>query len=41
MTDSELRQLQMFPEVWYADITNQPNNEKRQLIVLAGKNGIN
>ena len=41
MTDSELRQLQMFPEVWYADITNQSNNEKRQLIVLAGKNGMN
>ena len=41
MTDSELRQLQMFPEVWYADITNQSNNKKRQLIVLAGKNGMN
>ena len=31
----------MFPEVWYADITNQSNNEKRQLIGLAGKNGMN
>ena len=31
----------MFPEVWYANITNQSNNEKRQLIVLAGKNGMN
>ena len=41
MTDSELRQLQMFPEVWYADVTNQTNNEKRQLLVLAGKNGLN
>ena len=41
MIDSELRQLQMFPEVWYADVTNHTNNEKRQLLVLAGKNGLN
>ena len=29
----------MFPEVWYADVTNQTNNEKLQLLVLAGKEG--
>ena len=37
MTDEELRYLQMFPEVWYVDVTSQTNNEKRQLLVLAGK----
>ena len=40
LTDSEARLLQMFPEVWYVDVTNQTNNEKRQLLILAGKDGM-
>ena len=40
MTNEELRYLQMFPEVWYVDVTSQTNNEKRQLLVLAGKDGM-
>ena len=30
----------MFPEVWYVDVTSQTNNEKRQLLVLAEKDGM-
>ena len=41
MTEEELRLLTMFPEVWFADVTNQTNNEKRQLLVVAGKDGFN
>ena len=40
MTDEELRFLEMFPEVWYVDVTGQTNNEKIQLLVLAGKDGM-
>ena len=40
LTDDELRLLEMFPEVWFVDVTNQTNNEKRQLLVLAGKDGM-
>ena len=41
MTEEELRKLTMFPEVLYTDGTNQTNNEKRKLLVLAGKDRFN
>ena len=40
MIDEELRFLEIFPEVWYVDVTGQTNNEKIQLLVLAGKDGM-
>ena len=40
ITDEELHFLETFPEVWYVDVTGQTNNEKIQLLVLVGKDGM-
>ena len=41
VTDVELRLVQMYPEVFFMDVTAETNNEGRGLFLVAGKDGNN
>lgn len=39
VTDHNRRLAQMFPHFWCMDVTAQTNSEKRELFIVAGKDG--
>jgi hypothetical protein len=41
VTDEELLLLEMFPEVWFMDVTSGTNKEGRGLFLVAGKDSNN
>ena len=36
-TDKMIRGMQMYPEVWFLDVTGRANKQKRSLFVLVGR----
>ena len=41
MKDEELMLFEMFPEVWFMDVTSGTNKEGRGLFLVAGKDSNN